>query len=349
MRVNIGQRRVGHDAPCYVVAEVGINHNGDMGLARKAIIAAKQAGADAVKFQNYRTEDFLSDRSLTYRYLSQGREVEESQYDMFKRCEFDRGRLAELARCCADVGVDFHSTPTGEDGIADLLALGAPVLKNGSDFLTHLPLVRAMGRTGLPTVLSTGMATLAEIDDAARAFRETGNDKLILLACTSRYPTPAAEVHLRRIPSLARAFGCPVGFSDHTEGTAAAVGAVALGACWVEKHFTLDRDLPGPDHRFSSDPQEFAALTRSIRFLEEALGSSRIEPTAAEASSRAGFRLSCVAARALPQGHRVEPEDVVFRRPGSGVRPDDAQTLVIGRRLTQNLMAGQMFGPEHFE
>lgn len=348
MQLNIGQRPVGEGAPCYVVAEIGINHNGDMDLARQMILAAKEAGAGAVKFQSYRTEDFLSDRSLTHRYMSQGREIEESQYDMFKRCELDREHLAGLVTYCGELGIDFHSTPTSEEGVADLVSLGAPVLKNGSDYLTHLPLIRSMGRTGLPTVLSTGMATLAEIDEAARAFRGTGNQSLLLLACTSRYPTPASDVHLRRIPAMASAFRCPVGFSDHTEGTAAALGAVALGACWIEKHFTLNRNLPGPDHRFSSDPTEFAALARAIRYVEEALGESRIEPTAGEAASRADFRLSCVAARPLPQGHRVEPEEVAFRRPGTGIRPADAQTLVIGRRLTLDLLSGQAFRPEHF-
>jgi N,N'-diacetyllegionaminate synthase len=348
MNLNIGQRRVGDGEPSYVVAEIGINHNGDMNLACQMIQAAKDAGADAVKFQNYRTEDFLSDRSLIHRYVSQGREVEELQYDMFKRCELDREQLAGLVTCCSDLGIDFHSTPTSEGGVSDLVSLGVPVLKNGSDYLTHLPLIRSMGRTGLPTVLSTGMATFEEIDDAARAFRSTGNEGLLLLACTSRYPTPALDVHLRRIPAIAAAFKCLAGFSDHTDGIAAALGAVALGACWIEKHFTLDRTLHGPDHGFSSEPAEFASLVRAIRYVEDALGESRIGPTASEAESRADFRLSCVAARALPQGHQVELHEIAFHRPGNGIRPADAQTLIIGRRLTQSVRPGQVFGPEHF-
>ncbi len=345
--LTIDGRTIGAGQPAYLVAEIGINHNGNLDLARRTIRAAAEAGADAVKFQNYRTEDFISDRSLRYRYVSQGREVEEPQYELFKRCELGTGQLAELAAYCAELGVGFHSTPTNAEGVAELVALGAPVLKNGSDYLTHLPLIRAMGRSRLPTVLSTGMATLAEIDEAVRAFRDTGSEALILLACTSRYPTPAEDVHLRRIPALAAAFGCAVGFSDHTEGSTAALGAVALGACWIEKHFTLDRMLPGPDHRFSSDPAEFAELVCAVRYLERALGGSRIGPTAAEAVGRAAFRLSCVAAEALPEGHVLGEADIAFRRPGTGLRPADAG-LLAGRCLACAVGRGHVFSEEDF-
>jgi N-acetylneuraminate synthase/N,N'-diacetyllegionaminate synthase len=224
-QINIGGRTIGRGAPCFIAAEIGVNHNGDVALARRMIDAAADAGADAVKFQNYRTEDFISDRSLTYEYVSRGKTVVESQFDMFKRCELRPEDLAALARHCEKKGVVFFSTPTSEAGIADLVRAGAPLLKNGSDYLVHLPLIRAMARSGLPTVLSTGMATLAEIEDAVIAFREAGGRDLVLLHCTSAYPTADADAHLRKIPTLATAFGCPVGFSDHTWGTVAAVGA----------------------------------------------------------------------------------------------------------------------------
>src|SRR5262249_18286331 len=160
--------------------------------------------------------------------------------------------LKELKAHCDARNVVFHSTPTSVQGIQQLLSLGTPVLKNGSDYLPHLGLIRAMGETGLPTVISTGMATLAEVDDAVRGFQATGNAQLIILHCVSSYPTPADQVHLRKIPALAAAFECLIGFSDHTWDSVAATGAIALGACWIEKHFTLDKTLPGPDHRFSA-------------------------------------------------------------------------------------------------
>jgi N-acetylneuraminate synthase/N,N'-diacetyllegionaminate synthase len=331
----------------FVVAEIGINHNGDLELARRAITAAKEAGADAVKFQNYRTEDFVYDRALTYTYKSRGRAVVESQYDMFKRCELDRAALAELGRHCAQTGIVFFSTPSSEAGIADAISAGAQLLKNGSDYLTHLPLVRAMAESGLPTVLSTGMATLAEMDDAVRAFRAAGGRELILLHCVSAYPAPLASVHLRKIPSLAAAFGCPIGFSDHTEGVTAAAASVALGAVMVEKHFTLDRDLPGPDHWFSSTPQELAELVRAIRATEAALGAPRLGPAEEEAGMRSLARLSCVAARDLPPAHVLRAEDIAFSRPGDGMPPKGAAWLA-GRRLGPGVGRGHVFVGEDF-
>jgi N,N'-diacetyllegionaminate synthase len=335
----MGDRTVGPGQPCLLVAEIGINHNGDLDLARRAIDAAASAGADAVKFQNYRTEDFVQDRALTYEYVSQGRRVVESQYDMFKRCELTRNGLAALKAHSDGRGVLFFSTPTSEEGIADLLAIGVPVLKNGSDYLTHLPLIAAMARTGKPTLLSTGMSTLDEIDDAVRAFRDAGGRDLVVLHCTSAYPTPPGEVHLRTLPMLAERFACPVGLSDHTDGIVAAIGAVALGACVVEKHFTVDKTLPGPDHSFSADPEEFAQLARSVRTLECSLGEVRTGPTPAEARGREEYRLSCVTRRALPARHVLEEADWTYSRPGTGLPPKVAHRLA-GRMLKRSVPAG---------
>jgi N-acetylneuraminate synthase/N,N'-diacetyllegionaminate synthase len=335
-------RRIGPGRPVFVVAEVGINHNGDMTLAKEAIAAAAEAGADSVKFQNYRTEDFISDRSLLFQYRSQGRDVTEPQYDMFKRCELTRDQLAMLREEARRHGLDFHSTPTGLDGIRALQEIGCEIVKNGSDYLPHLDLVRAMAETGLTVVLSTGMATLSEIDQAVTTVRETGNDKLVLLHCTSSYPTPPDEVNLARLPALAAAFDVPVGFSDHSAGTTAAVGATILGACWIEKHFTLDRNLPGPDHWFSMDPEELRTLVAGVRDASAMLGSSRIAPTPSEARGRREFRLSCVAADDLPAGRRLHAGDIAFRRPGTGIVPAQAEGLH-GRVLQRAVPRGHVF------
>jgi N,N'-diacetyllegionaminate synthase len=329
-----------------LVAEIGINHNGDMQLAERMIRAAKEAGADAVKFQNYRTEDFLSDHSLTYSYQSGGREITESQFEMFKRCELTEGDLAKLKHCCDAQGVAFFSTPTNPAGVDALVALEAAYIKNGSDYLGHLPLIRHMARTGRPTILSTGMATEQEIADAVDAFRTAGGRDLTLLVCTSAYPTPTESVHLRRIPALAEKFRCVVGFSDHTAGCEAAVASVCLGASIIEKHFTTDRKLAGPDQWFSSDPAEFAELVKRVRAIERMLGASTLQPTAAEARSRAEFRLSCVAARELRAGEVVQREDVVFRRPGTGLPPSGVEFL-IGRSLLTSLRQGEPFQSAH--
>jgi len=345
--IHIGKRSVGQGHPCLLVAEIGINHNGDLNLAHRLIDAATEAGADAAKFQSYRTEDFVLDRSITHEYISQGQRVVEKQYDMFKRCELSSTALVELQEHCERRGLIFFSTPTSEEGVKDLVRMGVPLLKNGSDYLPHLPLIRAMARTHLPTVISTGMGTLAEIDDAVNAFRDAGGKDLILLVCTSSYPTPPEDTHLRRIPALGTVTGCPVGLSDHTDGIIAAVGAVALGSCIIEKHFTLDKNLSGPDHRFSADPAEFRALVQSVRTLEKSLGESTIGPTESERLGRRNFRLSCVAARDLPIGHCLDESDVAFRRPGAGLPPKAVEWL-LGRRLARGVTAGHVFLPEDF-
>ena len=345
--VRIGKRSVGEGQPCFLAAEVGINHNGDMDLAHRSIDAAADAGADAVKFQNYHTEDFISDRSLKHEYVSQGKTVVESQYEMFKRCELVPSQLRELREHCDRRDVIFFSTPTSEKGIQDLLELGVSLLKNGSDYLVNLTLIRAMARTGLPTVISTGMATLDDVKDAVEAFRSAGGKDLILLHCTSSYPTPPEDVHLRKIGALSGAFDCPVGLSDHTDGTVAAIGAVALGACMIEKHFTLDKNLPGPDHRFSADPGEFRALVESVRTMEKSLGRAELKPAASEELGRRDYRLSCVAARELPSGHRLVADDIAFRRPGFGFPPKEVENL-IARELVKSVSPGHVFAREDF-
>ncbi len=343
--VRVGNRLVGENQACMMVAEVGINHNGSMDLAHRSIDAAADAGADAVKFQNYRTEDFLSDRSLTYEYVSQGKKVVEPQYDMFKRCELAGAQLRELREHCDQRAVIFFSTPTSEAGIQELVQVGAPLLKNGSDYLVHLPMIRSMARTGLPTVISTGMADEDDIRDAVNAFHEAGGQDLILLHCTSAYPTPAEDVHLRKIMTLREKFDCPVGLSDHTSGTVAGVGSVALGACMIEKHFTLDQNLPGPDHRFSADPAEFKALVHSVRTMEKNLGTAELTPADSEMLGRREYRLSCVSARALSAGHSLTAADIAFRRPGSGLPPKEVDRL-IAHPLVRDVPKGHVFSPE---
>jgi N-acetylneuraminate synthase/N,N'-diacetyllegionaminate synthase len=337
----VGSRRIGSGEPCFIAAEIGINHNGDMALARSMIAAAAEAGASAVKFQNYYTEDFLSDRSLTYEYVSGGKTVIESQFDMFKRCELSAVQLGQLRDYTESRGVEFFSTPTSERGLAELAALGAPLVKNGSDYLGHLPLIRAMARTGIPTVLSTGMATLEDIEDAVQAYRGAGGRDLVLLHCTSSYPTPDTDVNLNKIITLTAAFDCHVGFSDHTWGTLAAQGACMLRACFIEKHFTTSQDLPGPDHGFSSTPEELAELVSAIRRLELMRGEARIGPVLSEAVSREQYRLSCVAAADLLAGHVLGDADIIFRRPGNGIPPKDVGRF-IGRKLAVPLAKGQL-------
>lgn len=345
--IKVANRELGAGKPVFIVAEIGINHNGDMHLAKEGIDAAAEAGVDSVKFQNYRTEDFVSDKSLTFTYKSQGKEVTESQFDMFKRNEIGAEEIALLKEYCDKRGVIFHSTPTSEQGIQDLLNVGTQVLKNGSDYLSHVKIVEAMGKTGLPTVLSTGMATKEDMDESIAIFRKTGNNNLIVLQCTSNYPTAPEDVHLSKMQTMSRTYDCQVGLSDHTEGTVAAIGATLMGACWIEKHFTTDRNLPGPDHWFSSNPDEMARLVRDVRAAEKMMGNPALINEDAEAYSQKNYRLSCVAMQGLKQGHVIRESDIDFQRPGHGLRPSNAN-LLVGKTLKQDVEPAEVFTMDMF-
>jgi N-acetylneuraminate synthase/N,N'-diacetyllegionaminate synthase len=266
---------------------------------------------------------------------------------MFKRCELASDSLADLADHCRERGVAFISTPTSEAGVADLVRLGADAIKNGSDYLTHLPLIARMADCGLPVILSTGMATTEEIDDAVATFRRVRPDDLVLLHCTSSYPTPPPDVHLRKIAALRERYNVSVGLSDHTVGPTAAIGAVALGACVVEKHFTLDRTLPGPDHAFSVEPDDLRGLVAAVETARANLGDAKLGPTSGEQRGRRDFRLSCVAARDLSAGDVLTAADIVFRRPGTGFLPKEADQLV-GRTVVVSIGRGHVLTREDF-
>lgn len=346
--ISIGQRTVGRGFPAYIVAEIGINHNGDMGLAKRSIDAAKVAGANAVKFQNYKTDDFVVSRGIEHTYVSQGKEISEPQAEMFKRYELSDDQVRDLAHYCKNAEIDFHSTPTNENGIQLLVDAGVGVLKNGSDYLSNIPLIEAMARTNLPTVLSTGMATLSDIDEAVRAFHAGGNEQLILLHCTSQYPAPFDDLNLLRIPQLSSTFGCLSGFSDHSKGSLAAALSVPLGACWIEKHFTFDKNLPGPDHSFSCDPAEFKELVNHVRLAESALGSASLgRMSGAETVNRLAYRLSCAAKSDLEEGAVLNRDDIAFFRPGNGI-PISQIDLIVGRRLSRSVLRGEIFKSDMF-
>lgn len=328
--------------PPLVIAEVGINHNGEIQTALECIDVFAAAGAGAVKFQSYEVEDFVTDLELTYSYESNGQTVTETQRALFERCQLSRDDLAILKQRCDDRGVAMLSTPTSTAGVDELRTLGAPMLKNGSDFLTHIPLLEYMAATGLPTLVSVGMATMAEVRDAVDVFDRAGaRDQLVLLQCTSAYPTPHAQLNLRRLVTLREEFGLAVGFSDHSVGTTAACVAVGLGAVVVEKHVTLDRNLPGPDHHFSSEPDEFAQLVAAVEESSSALGSPDVAPTPLEVESRRDFRLSCVAVHDLPVGHVLAESDIAFSRPGTGVAPKHVGDLV-GRTVKIAISVGSL-------
>lgn len=321
LKIKIGNKWVGGFAPCFIIAEAGINHNGDLALAKKMVDAALACGVDAVKFQTFTAADFIQDETIVYEYQSQGKKVKESMLKMFQRCEFTEAKWREIAAHCQKRGILFFSTPQDESNLELLLKIGVPAIKVGSDDMVNLPLLSAYSKKNLPMIISTGMAYLSEVEEAVATILEN-NRELVILHCVSSYPTPPNELNLRKMETLRKNFPqCVVGFSDHSLGTTAAIAAAALGAKVFEKHFTLDRNLPGPDHWFSSDPQELKELVAGIRASEEALGDPEIKPTVREVAMRKESHRSVVAARDIEKGEVLQRGDLILKRPGTGLPP----------------------------
>jgi N,N'-diacetyllegionaminate synthase len=345
MVITIGDRPIGPGQPCFIIAEAGVNHNGDPALAHRLIDVAFHARADAVKFQTFKADRLVTLDAPKAEYQLQQTEAGESQYDMLKRLELSAETFGELQQHCHEVGIRFMSTPFDEDS-ADLLArLGVTVFKTPSGELTNLPYLAHVARKGRPMIVSTGMATLGEVEAAVNAIRSTGNPDLVLLHCVSNYPADPADVNLRAMETMTRAFGVPVGLSDHTAGIEVALAAVALGACVVEKHFTLDRTLPGPDHAASLEPDQLAAMIRGIRNVEAALGHGRKEPTASELNTADVARKSLVAARDLLAGAVLSDDMLAVKRPGTGL-PPVMRPYLIGRTLHIDVKAGTLIALE---
>lgn len=307
----------------FIIAEAGVNHNGDPVRARALIDAAAAAGADAVKFQTFRP-DLLVTRSVEKaRYQKAQTGADQSQHDMLATLSLSHDVFRELARHCAARNIMFLSTPFDTESADFLASIDVPLIKISSGDLTNLPLLRHVGAMNLPIILSTGMATLGEIEASVGALEQAGasREAITLLHCNTDYPTPWHDVNLRVIETLRRAFETPVGYSDHTTGIEIACAAVALGATVIEKHFTLDRDLPGPDHKASLEPDELVSLVQSIRHIELAMGSARKEPTASELPNRAVARRSLVASRPIKAGDVFAPDNIIPKRAERGLSP----------------------------
>jgi len=344
----VADRAVGPGAPALIVAEAGVNHNGDPDLAARLVDAAAEAGADAVKFQTFRTDALVTVSAPKAEYQRATTGGAGGQREMLARLELGPEDHARLQERAAKRGLVFFSAPFDEAS-ADLLdRLDVPVLKIPSGEITNLPFLRHLAAKGRPLIVSTGMSTLDEVAAAVAAIEEAGGPPLALLHCLSAYPAPAAEMNLRAMDALRERFGCPVGLSDHTVGIEIAVAAVARGACVIEKHLTLDKTLPGPDHRASLDPGEFQALVRAIRSVESALGDGVKRAMPSEADTRRVARRSLVAARAIRAGEILTPGHVATKRPGTGIAPADLPR-VLGRAVTRDLAADEAIAWEALE
>ncbi len=337
--IEIGDRAVGPGRPCFVIAEAGVNHNGDLPTALRMVEAAADAGADAVKFQTFRAERLVTCSAPKADYQQRTTDPAESQYEMLSRLELPEAAYGPVLERCRVRGILFLSTPFDEESADFLERLGVPAFKVPSGEITNLHFLAHLAAKRKPLIVSTGMATLGEVEVAVQTIRAAGNEEIVLLQCASEYPAPPASANLRAMATLRQAFGVPVGFSDHTEGSAVALAAVALGACLIEKHFTLNRGLPGPDHAASAEPDELAVLVRDIRRVEAALGDGRKVPSPAEAQTAAVARKSLVAACDIPAGAVLTDAMIAVRRPGTGL-PPATRPQVVGRTARAAIPGG---------
>jgi len=336
--MQINNRLLGPDHPTYIIAEMSANHNQDYEQAVRIIEAAKASGADAVKLQTYTPDTMTLDSNREYFQIEgtiwEGRNL----YDLYREAYTPWDWQPKLKEVANDLGLDLFSSPLDTTAVDFLEKMKVPVYKIASAEIVDLPLLRIIAQTGKPVIMSTGMATLAEIDEAVHTVREAGCEQLALLKCTSAYPTPPEETNLRTIPHLAEAFGVPVGLSDHTLGIAVPVAAVALGACIIEKHFTLSRSNPGPDSAFSLEPDEFKAMVDAVRVTEKALGQVSYEVTEKEQASRV-FRRSLFVVKDMKAGDVFTEDTVRSIRPGYGLHTRHLDE-VLGRRAVRDIEHG---------
>lgn len=331
--IRIGDRLIGDDYPVFIMAEAGANHNGDIRLAKELASAAREAGADCVKFQTFTASEFCADRTKTFTYRSQGKEVTESEYEMFQRLEFSREQWQELMNHCEEQGILFLTTVQDPINLQMMQELGLKGIKVGSDDFDCLVNLRQYASTGLPLIVSKGMADLAEVDQVLGDISPLATGGLCVLHCVSLYPSDACHLNLRQLTKLRDRYpGIVWGFSDHSPSTVAPALAVSLGACIIEKHFTLDHNLPGPDHWFSMDPRELKEMINNIRFAEQALGSGRVEPSEGETASREVMRRRILARVALAAGTHLNESHVTFKRASHGVHAG-GWDLMSGKRL----------------
>ncbi len=325
--VDFGGRPIGDGHLCYVIAEAGANHNGDYQMACDLIDAAVDAKADAVKFQTYSGNTLYSTKAPKFDYLEGI--SDKKPHELLEDIALPREWQPKLAEYCGD-RIDFLSTPFDRQAVDELDALDVPGFKIASFELVDLPFIEYAASKGRPLILSTGMASMAEIEEAMMAARSVGNNQLIVLQCASLYPSPPEIMNLRAIPTMRAAFGVPTGLSDHTLGIHVSVSSVAVGAALIEKHFTLDRNLDGPDHPFAIEPDELSDLVKQVRDVEAAMGDGiKRGPSAAEAEEMySKARRSVVAAEPIPAGTVVERHQLTVKRPGHGIKPKLIEAIV---------------------
>lgn len=337
------------DDRVFIIAEAGVNHNGSLDLAKKLIDAAKSTGADAVKFQTWKNEEIMGKLTHKVEYIDQATDPEKTLWDILNELALSYDDFRKLQDYANKKGILFLSTPDGFESLDFLVnELNIPIIKVGSTEITHLQYLSAIAKKKRPIILSTGLSSLGEVEKAVFVIREQYQGPLVLLHCNSSYPSPPEDMNLRAMTTLEKAFCIPVGLSDHSEGNEASIAAVAMGAKVIEKHFTLDKDMVGPDHKSSLDVKEFTELVKSIRNTELLLGDGVKRLTTSEAKNLTGIRRSIVANREISKGTRLSEEMLTCKRPGTGISPE-AMNDLIGLKINYNISEDELILWKHFK
>jgi len=340
MKIQLNKKSVYNFSEPYIIAEIGSNHNGDMKLAKKLIDSAKKCGVDAVKFQSWNPNSLIAQeeysRNQTYDDSDGGKKHFGSLREMVEKYYLRKEQHYELKEYCDNIGIDFCSTPFSNEEVDLLIDLDIPFIKVASMDINNIELLKYIASKKKPVVLSTGMATMCEIERAIKTIEIEGNTEIIILHCVSIYPPDYKDINLRNITMLQHMFDYPVGFSDHTIGTSIPLASVALGSAVIEKHFTLDKDLPGWDHAVSADPRELEEIVRESKNITMALGKYKRFISLAEEEKKAKFRRSIVSTRKLVKGKIIQIDDITFKRPGIGIQLEEKK-YVIGRTLKRDI------------
>lgn len=334
--IKLANKLIGKGEPCFIIAEAGVNHNGDVNIAKKLISVAKKTGADAVKFQTFKAEEIVTRSAEKAGYQKEMTSFNESQYDMLKRLELSEKDFEELSTLAHEKGILFMSSPFDKGSVDLLSELGVSAFKIPSGEITNFPLVKHIAKKGKPIILSTGMATLEEVEEALEIIREEGRNDIILLHCISSYPANIEDMNLKALVALGSIFKLPVGLSDHSLGITIPIAAAALGACVVEKHFTLDKNLPGPDHKASLESDELRQMIKAIRDVEKALGNGIKKLTSDEERIKKATRRTIMAKVDIPVGTVIAEGMLEVKRPGIGLEPKYL-AMVIGKRTKQDI------------
>ena len=332
----------------YIIAEAGVNHNGNIDTAFEMIDAAADCGCDCIKFQTFKTESLVTRSAKKAEYQTRNTGSSESQFEMLKKLELSFDDFKKLKERCEKKGVEFLSTPFDAESADMLGKIGIKRYKMSSGDITNKPLLEHIAKTGKPMILSTGMCTMEEVDEAVGWIEKCGNRQLTLLHCTSNYPTPYEDVNMRSMLSMKEHFPYPVGYSDHTDGISIPVMAVAMGACLIEKHFTLDKSMPGPDHKASLDIPQLTEMVRAIRQVEAAFGDGVKRPAPGEFSTRDVARKSVVVRKDIKAGEVISRDDLETKRPGNGLPPKCIDEIA-GRKAVRDLEADSLILRDDFE